>query len=126
MYPPTEKEKTSVWKAISAFRLKINFELSGGIRGSLYSRTIDTEKLPRSKALNLERLLEQSNFFDLPSDTSRLSITRGAADYYTYNITVEKGGKTHSVKFTDLGMTKELNELVKSVSKLPTVHGPKS
>jgi Emfourin len=99
--------------------LKISFERSGGILGFVYSRTIDTEKLPKSKATNFERLLEQSDFFNLPSETTRLSNNRGAADYYTYNITVEKGTKKHSVKFTDLAKTKDLNELVKSVTRLP-------
>jgi hypothetical protein len=106
--------------------LKINFERSGGLLGSAYSRTIDTERLPKSKATTLERLLEQSDFFNLPSETSRQSKTRGAADYYSYSITVEKGGKKHSVKFTDLAMTDELNALVKSVSKLPSEQTSKS
>jgi hypothetical protein len=110
---PTKKEKTSICADKSVSKLKINFERSGGILGSVYSRTIDTEKLPKSKAINFERLLEQSDFFNLPSETTRLSNTRGAADYYTYTITVEKGTKKHSVKFIDLAKTKELNELVR-------------
>jgi hypothetical protein len=126
MDPLTKKEKTSTCKHTSVSKLKINFERSGGILGSVFSRTIDTETLPKSKVTNLERLLEQSDFFNLPSETTRLSKTRGAADYYTYNITVEKGTKKHSVKFTDLAMTKDLNELVKSVTKLPPDHNSKS
>lgn len=106
--------------------MKINLERSGGILGSVFSRTIDTEILPKPQATKLDRLLQRSDFFNLPSDTSRLANTKGAADYYTYNITVEKGKKKHSVKFTDLAMTKELNELVKSVSKLPTDHTSRS
>lgn len=93
-------------------------EPSAGILGSVSPRTIDTEILPKSQTAKLDRLLQQSDFFDLPSETSRIANTKGAADYYTFIITGEKGKKKHSVKFTDLSMTRDLNELVKSVSKL--------
>jgi hypothetical protein len=106
--------------------MEINFEQSGDILGSVYSRTIETETLPKSKATNIERLLEQSDFFNLPSESTKLSYARGAADYYTYQITVEIGTEKHSMKFTDLAMTKDLNELVKSVTKLPPDQTSKS
>jgi hypothetical protein len=97
--------------------LKIKFERSGGILGSTFSTTIDTETLPKSQSANLEKLLDQSDFFNLPSQPPKSARAKGAADYFIYNITVEKGGKKHSVNFNDLVMTSDLNELVKSLSK---------
>ncbi|MGH9926057.1 MAG: protealysin inhibitor emfourin [Nitrososphaeraceae archaeon] len=43
--------------------LKINLERSGGILGSVSSRTIDTDKLSKSQATELEELLTHSDFF---------------------------------------------------------------
>jgi hypothetical protein len=92
-------------------------ERSGGIMGSISSHTIDTEKLTKSQAAELEKLLIHSDFFRLSSLRSNPSTTKGAADYYTYNITVEDKGKKHSVKCTDLAMTK-LKQLINTLSKV--------
>ncbi|MGH9974915.1 MAG: protealysin inhibitor emfourin [Nitrososphaeraceae archaeon] len=43
--------------------LKINLEHSGGILGSVSSRTIDTDKLSKSQATELKELLTHSDFF---------------------------------------------------------------
>jgi hypothetical protein len=98
--------------------LKINLERSGGILGSVTSRTIDTEKLSKSQATELKELLTHSDFFKLSSLRSNVASQKGAADYYTYNITVEDGEKKHSVKCTDIAMTKELRQLISSLSKV--------
>ena len=39
------------------------------------------------------------------------------SDYYSYNITVEDGAKKHSVKCSDIAMTKELRQLISSFIK---------
>jgi hypothetical protein len=99
--------------------LKINLERSGGILGSVSSHTVDTNKLPKSKAAELKDLLSQSEFYKLSSMRSNPILPKkGAADYFTYNITVEDGEKKHSVRCTDLGMTKELRELISSLSQV--------
>lgn len=89
--------------------MKINLERSGGIMGFTTSHTVDTDKLSRSKVTELKDLLTRSDFFKLSSLRSNPNpAKRGAADYFTYNITVEDGGKKHSVRCNDVGMTKEL------------------
>lgn len=98
--------------------MKINLERSGGILGSVSSHTVDTNKLPKSKAAELKDLLSQSEFYKLSSMRSNPTPKKGAADYFIYNITVEDGGKKHSVQCTDLGMTKELRELISSLSQV--------
>ncbi len=98
--------------------MKINLERSGGILGSVSSRTIDTDKLTKSQAIELKELLTHSDFFKLSSLKSNSANQKGAADYYTYNITVEDGEKKHSVMCTDLAMTKELRQLISSLSKV--------
>jgi hypothetical protein len=74
----------------------------------------------QSHSSKLEELLKHSNFFKLNSARSELTNKKGAADYYTYNITVEEGGKKHSVICNDLSMTKSLRDLISSLSKLKT------
>ena len=86
--------------------------------GSISSHTIDTEKLTKSQAAELEELLILSDFFRLSSLRSNPSTTKGATDYYTYNITVEDEGRKHSVRCTDLAMTKELKQLIDTLSKI--------
>lgn len=86
--------------------------------GSVSSHTIDTEKITKSQAAELEDLLTHSDFFKLSNLRSNPPTPKGAADYYTYNITVEDEGKKHSVKCTDLAMTKELRQLIKTLSKV--------
>ena len=99
--------------------MKINLERSGGILGSVSSHTVDTNKLPKSKAAELKDLLSQSEFYKLSSMRSNpIPPKKGAADYFTYNITVEDGEKKHSVRCTDLGMTKELRELISLLSQV--------
>lgn len=86
--------------------------------GSVSSHTVDTDKLPKSKATELRDLLTHSDFFQLSSMRSNPTGQKGAADYYTYNITVEDGEKKHSLMCTDLAMTKELRQLISSLSKV--------
>jgi hypothetical protein len=93
-------------------------ERSGGIMGSISSHTIDTEKLTKSQAAELEKLLIHSDFFRLSSLRSNPPTTTGASDHYTYNITVEDEGKKHSVKCTDLAITNELKQLINTLSKV--------
>jgi hypothetical protein len=86
--------------------------------GSVSSHTVDTNKLPKSKAAELQDLLSQSEFYKLSLMRSNPITKKGAADYFTYNITVEDGEKKYTVKCTDLGMTKELRELISSLSQV--------
>ena len=86
--------------------------------GTVSSRTIDTDKLSKPEATELKKLLTHSDFFKLSSLRSSSSNPKGAADYYTYDITVEDEGKKHSVKCNDLAMTKELKRLVSSLYKV--------
>lgn len=69
--------------------LKINLERSGGIMGSVSSRTIDTNNLTKSQATELMELLTHSDFFNLSSLRSNLSSQNDAADYYICNLILE-------------------------------------
>lgn len=60
----------------------------------------------------LEQLVEESNFFNLKDSMPRA----GAADYYTYSITIEKDdGSKNTVKMADLTMSQEIKNLLKFI-----------
>jgi hypothetical protein len=77
----------------------IMFEKEGGILGIKTSVMIDTEKLPSNEAAKLKRRIDDANFFNLPSIVSMPPTS--AADYYTYTISIEQGGRRHTVQTTD-------------------------
>ena len=82
--------------------MRIEFKMEGGLAhfpGLSKPVCIDSEQLPQEELAELETLVEKVRFFELPS---RLAPpTKGAADYYTYTVTVEAGGRHHTVSLTD-------------------------
>ena len=74
------------------------------------STVLDTKSLPTEKSKKLEELVEESDFFNLKDSVPRA----GAADYYTYSITIEKeDGSENTVKLSDFTMPKEIKNLLK-------------
>ena len=71
---------------------------------------IDSATLPGEKAAELERLVHAARFFEQPAMVGALP--RGAADYRQYTITVEDGGRRHSVRLTDRVEDPDLQRLL--------------
>ena len=61
--------------------------------------TIDTSELSEQEAEDLQRLVDEAGFFDLPSIT-RMA-TRRLPDMWLYCLTVEEGSRCHTVHLTD-------------------------
>ena len=81
--------------------MRVQFQVSGGIGyfpGLAASRTIDADALGEEERRALQQLVEDARFFELPA---RTPAPRDAADYQTYEITIEDGGRTHTVVFSD-------------------------
>jgi hypothetical protein len=81
--------------------MRVQFKTDGGFvylpdRGA--PMVIDTDELPAKEADELERLLEDAGFFDLPETSTP---PRGAADYLRYTISVTAGEYGHTVHLTD-------------------------
>ncbi|MGI0010998.1 MAG: protealysin inhibitor emfourin [Nitrosopumilaceae archaeon] len=94
--------------------MKIHFERSGGFAGIRTELTLDTDSLPTTEAHNLQRMVENSKFFDIPAKL--LQPTKGA-DYFQYKITVEKDGQKHTVEAAELTMKPELKPFVDFLSR---------
>lgn len=82
--------------------MKIVFETSGGFAFTPALGkpvTIDTSQIDPTAARELESLIREARFFDLPAQAP--PPPSGAADYFTYTLTVEDGSRQHTIEFTD-------------------------
>jgi hypothetical protein len=76
--------------------MRIQFEQSGGIVAGV-RRTpvvVDTATLPPEEAKAWHDLVTAANFFDLPASTP----AGNARDAFSYQVTVESGGRQHTVQ----------------------------
>ena len=96
----------------------VRFRTTGGVAafpGLAAPRTIDVDALAPDVRASLERMLEQAHFFELPA---RLPVTRGAADYQSYEITVEDRGRRHTVVAADPVQDPALQALITRLREL--------
>jgi hypothetical protein len=93
--------------------MKVYLERSGGFAGMVTSTNVDTQTLPPNEAQEIQCLIENSHFFELPSQSPQTSKTRkGAADYFIYKITVQDGKREHSVQANDINMQPNIKPLI--------------
>jgi hypothetical protein len=96
--------------------VRIQLQMEGGLAafpGLSQPVTIDTQKLPEKEAGELERLVHAARFFDRPATAG--TPTRGAGDYRQYTITVEEGGRRHTVRLADPVADADLGALLAAV-----------
>ncbi len=93
--------------------MQIIFEISGGFAptpGLNAPRTIDTAAIDPARASELESIVRDVEFFELPT---RLNTTNpNAADYLTYAIKIKDGDRVHSVVLTDPVSDEGLTRLI--------------
>ncbi|MDX6693348.1 MAG: hypothetical protein QOF02_951 [Blastocatellia bacterium] len=97
--------------------MRISFKRSGGfagLPGQNQSLEIDSEKLPHPKAQELERLVEETRPFDHPSEQKSASKMR---DGFQYDLTLDAGDRTHSLKLTDGAVPDKLQPLIEWLSQ---------
>ena len=103
--------------------IKIYFERSGGIEGIPRFVTLDNKNLSEKEILKLNELLNDTKFFDLSISKTKSynGLFSGAADYFTYKISIETNKhKTHTLTVNDLTMPEQLVPLVEFlIEKLP-------
>jgi hypothetical protein len=76
---------------------------------------IDLSAVPAAQAEEVQQLLEQANFFDLPD---RIDPPAGAADYREYVVTADDGTRCHTVRCPDFAAPPELLALVACLQAL--------
>jgi len=72
-------------------------------------RTIDVDALPEEDRRRVSQAVDEARFFTLPA---RVPAPRGAADYQTYQITIEDGARRHTVVVSDPVAPAPLQRLV--------------
>jgi hypothetical protein len=98
--------------------MRVQFQVSGGVGffpGRAAPRTIDVDALPAADRDALKALIEAAGFFALPS---RLPAPRGAADYQTYQITIEDGARRHTVAVADPVANPDLQKLIEKLRSI--------
>jgi len=92
----------------------ILFERSGGFFGRKAKWSIEIEDLPEEEADALQELLEESDFFELPTNMVRTP----APDEFTYSITVVVEERQHSIHVSDTSMPDNLRPLLDELTSL--------
>jgi hypothetical protein len=72
----------------------VDFERSGGFAGITLRTSIDTSKLSPADASQLEQMIRDSSFFNLPE---QMNSPTGAADLFEYHLTISSPQPAHSV-----------------------------
>lgn len=97
----------------------INYRRTGGSALSQMSLDLDLNSLSASAARRLERLLEESNFFEIPL----LTDLHAGPDEHEYTITVVAGNDLHTVHATDASMPRSLRPLIEELTDLARATG---
>jgi hypothetical protein len=93
--------------------MRIEFKMEGGIAyfpGLTEPVSVNTDQLPENARVELEKLVKETRFFELPSSPGpRL---KKGADYFRYRITIEAGGQSHTLNLADPVEDPNLQRLV--------------
>ena len=92
--------------------MNISVKRSGGFAGlSQGIAAVDTTKLQPTKAGQIEQMVQNLGFFELPVRVAGETV---GADFFQYDVTVTSAGQQHTVSFLDDGSagTAPLRKLV--------------
>jgi hypothetical protein len=92
--------------------LIIKVERSGGFAGIPVSNEIDAKDLPSTLVTRLEKMIENTKS---PSALPLSRTPRGAADYFTYKISVKDGANEKVIECNQYNLQDDLKSLVKYV-----------
>ncbi|HEU5014852.1 MAG TPA: protealysin inhibitor emfourin [Roseiflexaceae bacterium] len=93
--------------------MRITFQREGGVAffpGLSKPVTIESDSLPSDEQAEIAQLIQQSAFFSQPEQVGTLS--RGAADYIHYTVTVDDGPNSHTIRIVEPVQDVRLQELI--------------
>jgi hypothetical protein len=88
--------------------MRIRFERTGGFGNVPLRAEIDSAQLPLDRARELERLVETARPFDQPPQPQS---SAPVSDDFQYEITIEEGGRTHTIRTSDAAASDDLKLL---------------
>ena len=89
----------------------IKVERSGGFTGIPISNEIDAKDLPSTLVTKLNKIMENTKSSSLPLREK----PRGAADHFTYKISVKDGANERVVECNQYNLQDDLKSLIKYV-----------
>jgi hypothetical protein len=92
----------------------INFKRTGGTMGREMTMDFDLNNMPASVSQRLHNLIDESNFFEIPT----VNDLRSSPDEYTYTISVVAGNSLHTVHVSDTSMPRGIRPLVEELTEL--------
>ncbi len=108
--------------ATSLRSLRIEFRQAGGIVGGLWEASIDTKDLSPVEARELEELVEESGFFDLPSGWLlgflRVLSNEAACDIFRYEVAISRGKRHHRISLDDQTVPPQLRPLINRLAEI--------
>jgi hypothetical protein len=93
--------------------VRIRIERSGGFAGIPISNEMDSKELPSTLINTAKKIIEDKRV----SSISYKSSPKGAADHYTYKISIQDGLNRRVVECTQYDITDDLKSLVKYIEK---------
>ena len=90
----------------------VKVERSGGFTGIPISNEIDTKDLPSTLVTKLNKIMENTRSPSLPLR----STPKGAADYFTYKISVKDGANERVIECNQYNLQDDLKSLIKYVN----------
>ena len=100
--------------------MQIYFKRTGGFMGQSIMRLVDTAVLPDEKAANLQSLVQQADFFDLPTNATLSSSGFQNRGQFEYTLLIDDRNiqRRHTVKRCDDTLSDELWPLVRELTLL--------
>jgi hypothetical protein len=93
--------------------MRIRVERSGGLAGIQISNEMDAKDLPSEQLHTAKRIIEDKK----PSSLSMKSSPRGAADHYTYKISIQDGANQRVIECNQYNIHDDLKSLVKYIER---------
>jgi len=95
----------------------IQIDQSGGFAGIAKHMELDTDNIVKSEAVKIKKMLK-ANFLNKNYDEPKKKPLKGAADYYSYKITIHEGAEQHVIKCDEYNMEDELRKIIKYVESI--------
>ena len=95
--------------------MKISYQRTGGFAGMRITYDLLTENLHPEEAEELNQLIDEADFFNLPDIIMRQSMGH---DQFQYRLTVEYEEKQHSVEVGDGAVPENLWPLLNKIRTL--------
>jgi hypothetical protein len=93
--------------------VRIKVERSGGLAGIQITNEIDAKDLPSTQLRTAKKIIEDKKVSSLPMKSS----PRGAADHYTYKISIQDGTNQNVIECNQYNIEDDLKSLVNYIEK---------